>query len=93
MTLLLALFRFAVAVFAVMMIIAGLIIAPTPLPFGFVFIILGLLLLAIVAPSMIRFLRRMRWFDRLMHWAEKRLPEWLARRLRESDIDHGVEGL
>lgn len=89
MTLLLALFKFAVAVFAVLMIVAGLIIMPTPLPFGVVLVAIGLMLLVAVAPSMIRDMRRrFRWFDRFMHWIEKGLPEWLARRLRETDIEH-----
>ncbi|MEE2691607.1 MAG: hypothetical protein VX640_08715 [Pseudomonadota bacterium] len=89
MTIFLALFRFAVAVFAVLLVLAGLVLTPSPIPFGFVFIILGLVLLALVAPSAIRFLRRMKWFDRLMHGIEKLLPERLARQLRKSDVDHG----
>lgn len=88
MTLLLAVFRFAVAVFAVVMIIAGLVLMPSPIPFGIVFVSLGFILLALVAPSAIRFMRRWRPFDRLMHWLERHLPEWLAEKLRKTDIDH-----
>ena len=89
MTLLLALFKFAIAVFAILMIVAGFLIMPTPLPFGLLLVAIGLLLLVVVAPSMIRDMRRrFGWFERFMHWIEKGLPEWLARRLRETDIEH-----
>jgi len=88
-TIILAMFKFAVAVFALLLILIGLIVMPTPLPFGIIFVILGVLLLAAVAPAAVRGLRRrFRWFDRFMHWAERNLPEWLARRLRESDYEH-----
>lgn len=89
MSLIFAVFKFAVAVFAVILILVGAIITPTPIPFGVVFMAIGFLLLAAVAPAFVRWLRRrMRWFDRLIHWLEKRLPEWIARPLRESDFEH-----
>lgn len=91
MTLLLAVFRFAVAVFAVMLILAGLVLMPSPIPFGIVFIGLGIILLALVMPSAIRFMRRWRPFDKIMHWLERHLPAWLAEKLRNTDVEHDDE--
>ena len=87
-----ALFKFAVAVFAILLIAFGLIWMWSPIPFGFVFIVIGFLLLAAVAPAFIRFLRRrFGWFERFLHWLERRLPGWLARLLRRTDVDHEEE--
>ncbi len=86
------LFRFAVTVFSLLMIGFGLILTISPIPFGIVIVVMGLMLFVTVAPGEVRWLRRRwRWFDRLMHAAEKRLPEWLAKRLRVSDYDHEAE--
>ncbi|MEX0645124.1 MAG: hypothetical protein WD076_07430 [Parvularculaceae bacterium] len=83
------LFRAAVGVFAVLLMIAGVIIAPTPLPFGIIIFIIGFTLFAAVAPTYVRAIRRRwRWFDRQLHKIEKRLPKWLAKILRDSDYDH-----
>lgn len=85
-------FRLAVSAFAVLMILVGLVWTISPIPFGIVFVALGVLLLAAAAPGEVRWLRRRwRWFDRLMHGAEKRMPEWLAKRIRISDYDHDHE--
>ena len=82
-------FRFLVSVFAVALIGFGAIWTFSPIPFGFIFVIFGVLLLASVAPAQVRSLRkRWRWFDRAIHALEKRLPKWIARRLRDSDYDH-----
>ncbi|MBB5520071.1 hypothetical protein [Amphiplicatus metriothermophilus] len=89
---LMGLFKFAIAVFAVLLIVFGMIWMWSPIPFGFVFIIIGFLLLAAVAPAFIRFLRRrFGWFERFLHWLERRLPGWLARLLRRTDVDHEEE--
>jgi hypothetical protein len=83
------LFRVAVTIFALALIAFGLIWTLSPIPFGFVIVALGLLLLIAVAPAEIRWLRRRwRWFDRLMHRLEARLPEWIAKRLRVTDYEH-----
>ncbi len=82
-------FRFAVSLFAILLILFGLVWTISPIPFGFVFLILGFLLLLSAAPGEIRWLRRRwRWFDRAMHGLEKRMPEWIAKRLRATDHDH-----
>ncbi len=83
------LFRAAVGIFAVLLMIAGLIITPTPLPFGIIIFVIGFTLFAAVAPSYVRGIRRRwRWFDRQLHKLEKRLPKWLAKILRDSDYEH-----
>ena len=82
-------FRLTVSLFALLLILFGLLWTISPLPFGFVILILGFLLLLAAAPGEIRWLRkRWRWFDRAMHGLEKRLPNWIARRLRATDHDH-----
>lgn len=82
-------FRFLVSLFALLMIGFGLILTISPIPFGIVIVVLGFLLFASVAPAEVRWLRRRwRWFDKTMHALEKRLPEWIAKRLRASDFDH-----
>ena len=85
-------FRLAVSLFAILLILFGLIWTISPIPFGIVFLILGFMLLLFAAPGEIRWLRkRWRWFDRAMHGLEKRLPKWIAKRLRETDYEHDKE--
>lgn len=87
-------FRIAVSAFALFLIIFGIIWTISPIPFGFVVVAIGLLLLAAVAPAEVRWIRRRwRWFDRAMHRLEDRLPEWIAKRLRISDYDHDEDEL
>lgn len=89
---LMILFRFALTIFAIILIIVGIITAPTPVPFGIIFIILGILLLSSVAPGLVRWLRkRWRWFDRQMLRVEKRLPNWIAKHLRKSQVERDEE--
>lgn len=85
-------FRIAVTLFAILLILFGAIWTISPIPFGFIILILGFLLLLAAAPGEVRWLRR-RWraFDRAMHALEKRLPEWLAKRLRATDHNHDEE--
>jgi len=83
------LFKIAVSVFAILLIVFGVILTISPIPFGFIIVIIGFLLFVTVAPEEVRWLRRRwRWFDKTMHRLEKRLPEWIAKRLRVSDYDH-----
>ena len=85
-------FRIAIAIFAVLLMLAGLVITPTPLPFGVIIFVIGFLLLATVAPASIRGVRRRwKWFDRRMHDLEDKLPGWLAKPLKASDYDHDAE--
>ena len=82
------LFRIALTVFAVAMIVFGFITMISPIPFGFIFILLGFFILTVVAPAFVRwFRRRWRWLDRRMDALEKRLPKWAAKHLRRSDPD------
>lgn len=87
-----ALLKIAVAVFAVALIVAGAVLTISPIPGGILIVGVGVILLAVVMPSVVRGLRR-RWkpFDRMMHRIEKILPAWLARRLKASDYEHGAE--
>ena len=81
-------FKFLVTLFAIIMILVGLVMTPTPVPFGIVFVLLGFMLLAAVAPDFLRWLRRRwRWLDRQLKRLEKRMPKWLGRHLRKSDVD------
>ncbi len=85
-------FRIAVTIFAVFLILFGIVWTISPIPFGIVVVALGFLLLATVAPAEIRWVRRRwRWFDKAMHKLEEKLPEWIAKRLRVSDYDHAED--
>lgn len=85
-------FGIAVSVFALLLIGFGAVLTISPIPFGFVLVMMGFLLFVTVAPAEVRWLRkRWRWFERMMHRLEKRLPEWIAKRLRQSDYDHEDE--
>lgn len=85
-------FRAAVAAFALILIFFGMILTISPIPFGFIIVIAGFLLFVSVAPGQVRWLRRnWGWFDRTMHRLEKRLPQWIAKRLRDTDFDHENE--
>jgi membrane protein YdbS with pleckstrin-like domain len=83
-----AIFKALVTLFALLLIAIGILVTPSPIPFGIVFIAIGFLLLVAVAPDMVRWLRRRwRWFDRQMKKLEKKLPEWIAKQLRKSDVE------
>ncbi|HNR77826.1 MAG TPA: hypothetical protein PKM48_11895 [Parvularculaceae bacterium] len=85
-------FRIAVSIFALLLIGFGAVLTISPIPFGIVLVILGFMLFVSAAPAEVRWLRkRWRWFDRMMHRLEKRMPKWIAKRLRESDYDHDHE--
>lgn len=85
-------FRIAVSAFALLLIGFGLVVTISPIPFGFVIVIIGFLLFVSVAPAEVRWLRKhWRWFDKAMHRLEKRLPEWIAKRLRVTDYDHSED--
>jgi len=80
------LFRFVLTVLAILLIFFGIIAMISPIPFGILMIALGMVLLAMVAPKLVRSMRqRWRWLDRMLDDATPRLPKWLARRLKESD--------
>lgn len=83
-------FKFLVTIFAIILIFAGIVLTPTPAPFGIILILIGFLLLAAVSPDMMRWLRRRwRWLDRQLIKLERILPRWLARQLRKSDVNKG----
>jgi hypothetical protein len=85
-------FRLAVSIFALLLIGFGIVLSISPIPFGVILVVIGFLLFVAAAPEQVRWLRRRwRWFDRTMHRLEKRLPEWIAKRLRDSDYDHEEE--
>ncbi len=85
-------FRIAVSIFALLLMGFGVVLTISPIPFGLILVVIGFLLFVTAAPAEVRWLRRRwRWFDRMMHGLEKRLPEWMAKRLRASDYDHEEE--
>ena len=85
-------FRLFVATFAVLLMIGGAVVTISPIPGGFVIVIIGFLIFASVMPATVRGVRkRWKWFDRVIHRIEKRLPKWLAKLLRESDYEHEDE--
>ena len=87
-----AIFKGVVSLFAILLIAIGIVVAPSPIPFGIVFIAIGFFLLVAVAPDLVRWLRRRwRWFDRQMKKLEKKLPGWLAKQLRKSDVEQNEE--
>lgn len=90
---LMLLFRFLLTLFALALIFFGFILMLSPIPFGIILIALGFLLLAAVAPSVLRWLRkRWRWLDRRLDALQERLPEWIAKHLRKSDYEHDDDG-
>lgn len=83
-----AIFRSLVAVFGVILILIGIPLTPSPIPFGLLIIALGLALLIWAAPGAVRGVRRRwRWFDRQMDRLENVLPPYFARLIRRSDVD------
>ncbi len=87
-----AMFKGVVTLFALLLIAIGIVVTPSPIPFGIIFIALGFLLLVAVAPDLVRWLRRRwRWFDRQMKKLEKKLPRWLAKQLRKSEVESEEE--
>lgn len=79
-------FRIAVGVLAVFMILFGLAISVTPVPFGIVLVLLGFFLFASVAPAYVRAIRkRWRWLDRRLDDFEKTAPDWLAKPFKNTD--------
>lgn len=82
---LMAILRFGTAVIGTLLILVGIALTPSPVPFGLIIIALGLSLVVWSAPGAVRWVRRRwRWFDRRMTSLEQTLPEWLARPLRRS---------
>lgn len=80
------LLRILVTILASVLIVVGIVWTISPLPFGFVLVVLGVLLLAAAAPVVLRwFRRRWRWLDRKLARLQEILPRWLARHLRRSD--------
>jgi len=86
------LFRFVLAAFSIILIVAGAIVMIAPTPFGFILIILGFLLLASAAPGIVRWLRvHWRWLDRRLDKLGDRAPRWLAKLFQRTDPDEDEE--
>jgi CBS domain containing-hemolysin-like protein len=86
------LLRILLAAFAIVMIAFGVVAMIAPTPFGFVFVILGFLLLAAAAPAFIGKLRgHWPWLDRRLDALASRLPPSLARPLQKSGHDRNAE--
>jgi hypothetical protein len=83
--------RYAIIVLAVICILAGIVIAPLPLPLGIPLILVGISLLIIEVPFMRRqFLalrKRYNRLDKFIDSIEHRLPERLRKALSKDDHD------
>ncbi len=78
--------RFLLTVLALILIFFGIIAMISPIPFGIIMIAIGMVLLAMVAPGLVRSVRqRWRWLDRMLDDTTPRLPKWLARHLKETN--------
>ncbi|MEM9170888.1 MAG: hypothetical protein AAGC56_14700 [Pseudomonadota bacterium] len=84
-------FNVLVGVFAVILIVVGALAAFTPIPFGILFIAIGLVLLSTVAPPVRHWLkgvrRRWKWLNRQLRRLQKSAPAWIGDALRKSDPD------
>lgn len=79
-------FKFILTIFALILILVGIVTAITPIPFGLPLILIGFLMLATISPATLRFIRRRwGWLDRRLKWLQKKLPRWMTRSLRKSD--------
>ncbi len=79
-------FRIAVAVFAVILIVVGAMTAISPIPFGLPLVVLGFVLLATSSPATLRWMRRRwGWLDRRFRWLQERAPARMRERLRRTD--------
>lgn len=86
MTALRILLSFLAGIIGIILIIIGLITAITPVPLGLPLALVGVVMLAGGAPAMLRWIRkRWKWLDTKLRALEKRLPRWMARKLRDSD--------
>ena len=84
--------RVTVTIFGVILILVGIPLTPSPIPFGLVFIALGMSLIVWASPAAVRWLRKhWRWFDRRMDWLTDHLPGPIAQFLRRSDYDHEAD--
>lgn len=84
-------YRLAVQLVALVLIVVGLILFPLPIPFGLALIVIGLAMLVSSSPATARWLkgirRRNRGTDRAIRTIETGLPEVLAGPLRTTDPD------
>ena len=88
----LVIFRIAVAIFALLLIALGILLTPSPIPFGIIIIAIGVALLVTAAPGFVRWLRNhWKWLDRQMHRLEGVLPEFMAKHLRRTDVNHDTD--
>ncbi|MEM9705734.1 MAG: hypothetical protein AAF850_06605 [Pseudomonadota bacterium] len=75
--------------FAITLIVVGVLTAFSPVPFGILFIAIGLVLLSTVAPpvrdALRNLRRRWRWLDRRLDDAQDTLPDRLSDPLRATD--------
>ncbi len=82
-------FRVLAGVLGLLLILFGTVAAISPIPFGVVFVFIGLILLGIVAPPTRPWLRGLRrrwgWLDDRLDEAQEVWPEPIAKPLRESD--------
>ena len=79
-------FKVILTIFALILILVGLVTAITPIPFGLPLVLIGFLMLATISPATLRFIRRRwGWLDRRLRWLQKKLPKSMTRSLKRSD--------
>lgn len=78
--------RIVLSIIAIALIIVGAVFFIAPTPFGIFIVSAGFLLLAAVAPGILRKWRtKWPWLDRRLDGLERKGPGWLARILHNSD--------
>jgi UPF0716 family protein affecting phage T7 exclusion len=83
--------RLALSALGSVFLVLGIVGVLTPIPFGFVFLVLAMLLLIPTTPGAAQLVRRMRTrssrFDRIMAAVIRRAPAPYRRILRQTDVD------
>jgi hypothetical protein len=89
--------RFALSLFAIALITIGVATSISPIPFGFVLVIIGIIILALADPHARPLLRWIRshwpWLNRRLHEAQANSPEMVSQPLRETEPGSEAENL
>ena len=84
--------RLGAALIAIVLIVVGVLTSISPVPLGFVLVLVGIVVLALADPHarpMLRWLRRRwPWLDRRLRGAQKKAPTAIAEPLEETDPTH-----
>ena len=82
------------SLFAVTLIVIGVVTSISPVPFGFVLVVIGVIVLALADPRarpVLRWLRRRwPWLNRRLRGAQAKAPTAIAEPLEETDPDSKI---